>query len=197
VQVLAQRAAQMNEFFQRRLTHGDGTANPKLRWHMIGHLQRNKSRVAAAMFDVVHSIDSATLAQALDRHRPDGMERLRVLVEVELTGIAGRTGAHPDDLPAVFDALRDCVRLSPVGLMTIAPPHAPEAARACFARLRALREWLGDAHGIALRELSMGMSEDFEIAVSEGATLLRLGRVLFGDRPPVGPAHDAAILSPT
>ncbi len=151
-------------------------------WHMIGHVQRNKARTAATIFDVVHSVDSAPLAAALDRHRAADAARLPVLIEIELTGIAGRGGVPADAAAALLTEVLGLPRLEPVGLMTIAPPGSPDAARDCFARQLALRASLRDGHTITLAELSMGMSDDFEIAVAEGSTMVRLGRVLFGER---------------
>jgi PLP dependent protein len=151
-------------------------------WHMIGHLQRNKARLAAVMFDVVQSVDSVQLATALDRHRPLAARPLPVLIEVDLTGIDGRGGVPAEAAPALLSAVQALRRLETVGLMTIAPPGSPEVARDCFARLRGLRDALSHDHGFPLPELSMGMSDDFEVAVAEGATMVRLGRVLFGDR---------------
>ncbi|WP_337314022.1 YggS family pyridoxal phosphate-dependent enzyme [Candidatus Aeolococcus gillhamiae] len=150
-------------------------------WHMIGHLQRNKARAAATLFDVVHSVDGIALAAALARHRTGAPTPLRVFVEVELTGIAGRTGATPDETPALLDELCALAELEVAGLMTIAPPGAPELADDCFARLRDLRDALRDRQGMTLDGLSMGMSDDFEIAIAHGATVIRLGRVLFGN----------------
>jgi PLP dependent protein len=151
-------------------------------WHMIGHLQRNKARLAAVIFDVVHSVDSVQLATALDRNRPLAARPLPVLIEVDLTGIQGRGGVPAEAAPALLSVMRGLRRLETVGLMTIAPPGSPEVARDCFARLRGLRDALSHDHEFPLPELSMGMSDDFEVAVAEGATMVRLGRVLFGDR---------------
>jgi PLP dependent protein len=151
-------------------------------WHMIGHLQRNKARVAASLFDTVQSLDSAALAIDLARHRGTEVAPLRVLIEVELTGLPGRTGTSPDEAAAVLEVVRGLAALAPAGLMTIAPPGLPEAAQLCFERLRELREALRQTQGIALDELSMGMSDDYEIAIAHGATVIRLGRALFGDR---------------
>ncbi|MEO8899099.1 MAG: YggS family pyridoxal phosphate-dependent enzyme [Candidatus Dormibacter sp.] len=151
-------------------------------WHMVGHVQRNKARSAAATFDVVHSIDSARLATALDRHRGAAAARMRVLIEVDLTGIPGRSGVGTDAASALLTALNELPALEPIGLMTIAPPGSPDTARDCFARLRGLRDRLHGEQGFPLPELSMGMSDDFEIAIAEGSTMVRLGRVLFGDR---------------
>lgn len=151
-------------------------------WHMIGHVQRNKARAAAAVFDVVHSVDSAQLATALDRHRAAAAARLPVLIEVDLTGLPGRTGVPGEAASVLLTEVARLPRLEPVGLMTIAPPGPAAAARDCFARLRALRDRLRHEQAITLHELSMGMSDDFEIAVAEGSTMVRLGRVLFGER---------------
>ncbi len=156
-------------------------AGRDISWHMIGHVQRNKARSAAELFDTVHSVDDAALAAALAAHRPAGAAPLRVLIEVEMTGITGRNGVTPDGAAGLLEVLRGLPALDPVGLMTIAPPDDPAAARTCFARLRDLRDRLRNGGG-SLGELSMGMSDDYEIAVAEGATMLRLGRVLFGDR---------------
>jgi pyridoxal phosphate enzyme (YggS family) len=155
-------------------------------WQMIGHLQRNKARAAASLFDAVHSVDSVALATALDRNRAVETAPLRVFVEVELTGIPGRSGVSPADTPGLLAELRTLSRLEVDGLMTIAPPGPPEAAADCFSRLRDLRATLADRDGIDLPGLSMGMSGDFELAIASGATVIRLGRVLFGDPPGAG-----------
>lgn len=158
-----------------------------VRWHMVGHLQTNKARPAASTFAVVHSVDSVRLAEALAARRPEGLDDLEVLLEVELTGLPGHTGFAPGDLAAAVTAIDGLDRLRLRGLMTMAPPVAdPEQARPVFARLRRLRDELEQGHGAALTELSMGMSDDFEVAVEEGATLVRLGRAIFGERPPRG-----------
>lgn len=171
--------SRVQEAEAKRAELGDRAAT----WHMVGHLQRNKARAAAAIFDVVHSIDSAQLATALDQHRGGTAPRLRVLIEVDLTAIEGRTGVPAGAAPALLSTLAGLAALEVVGLMTIAPPGSPEAARDCFARLRELRDRLRDDLGFPLPELSMGMSDDFEIAIAEGSTMVRLGRVLFGDSP--------------
>lgn len=161
-------------------------AAPGVSWHMVGHLQRNKARAAAALFDTVHSLHSAALAGELARHRRPGAPRLRVFIEVELTGLPRRTGVAPAQAGALLDAVRDLAALELVGLMTIAPPGAHDVAGPHFSRLRDLRDSLRESHGMALDELSMGMSADFEVAIARGATIIRLGRALFSDRPPTG-----------
>jgi len=158
-----------------------------VRWHLIGHLQTNKVSRAAPLFSVVHSIDSDRVAAGLDARRPADLPPLDVLVEVELTGIAGHTGAPPAEVAALARSVLALPRLRLRGLMTMAPPvDRPEQARPTFARLRTLREELAQQLGVELPELSMGMSDDFEAAVEEGATIVRLGRALFGERPPRG-----------
>jgi PLP dependent protein len=160
----------------------DAIGGRQLDWHMIGHLQRNKARPAASLFDTVHSLDSAALAADLARHRDRlGASRVRVLIEVELSGLPRRAGVPPADAAALVMAARGHAALDVVGLMTIAPPGPPEVAERCFSTLRNLRDSIQARHGVALEELSMGMSDDFEIAIAQGATIIRLGRALFGD----------------
>lgn len=156
-----------------------------LRWHLIGHLQTNKANRAAPLFDVVHSVDSARVAEVLSDRRPPDVAPLDVLVEAELTGIPAHTGVPPQHLEDVARAVLAQPRLRLRGLMTMAPPvEDPAAARPTFARLRTLRDDLQQRLGAPLPELSMGMSSDYEVAVEEGATVVRLGRALFGERPP-------------
>jgi hypothetical protein len=156
-----------------------------LRWHLIGHLQTNKANRAAGLFDAVHSVDSARVAEALAERRPGDLPPLDALVEIELTGIPGHTGAPPEQAEAVARAVLAQPRLRLRGLMTMAPPvDDPEQARPTFARLRALHDELEQRLGTALPDLSMGMSDDYEAAVEEGATMVRLGRALFGERAP-------------
>jgi PLP dependent protein len=151
----------------------------RIRWHLIGHLQTNKARTAAAMFDLIHSLDSARLAQALHRSHP--APPVRVLIEVNLGGETSKSGVAPAQVAALIKAAHDKVDV--VGLMMIPPPAPdPEAARRLFAQLRELRERLAAAAGLALSELSMGMTDDFEVAIEEGATIVRVGRAVFGER---------------
>lgn len=158
-----------------------------LRWHLIGHLQTNKAGRAATAFAMVHSVDSERVAQALAARRSAELGPLEVCLEVELTGLSARTGFPPDALPGGLAAVASVAGLRVVGLMTMAPlVDDPEQARPCFSRLRRLRDELEHGSGHPLPELSMGMSNDFEVAVEEGASLVRLGRVIFGERPPKG-----------
>jgi PLP dependent protein len=159
--------------------------DPGLRWHLIGHLQTNKANRAAALFDVVHSVDSGRVAEVLSSRRPEDMAPLDVLVEVELTGITGHTGVAEAGVEEAARAVLAQPRLRLRGLMTMAPPvERPEQGRPTFARLRTLRDDLEQRLGAPLPELSMGMSDDFEAAVEEGATIVRVGRALFGERAP-------------
>ena len=152
-------------------------------WHLIGHLQTNKTKRAAEIFDVVHSVDSDRVAAALAAYREPHRETLRVLVEVELTGIAGRAGVPPDAVESLLRAITHADGLAVEGLMTIAPPvNDPAGAAPYFRRLRELRDQLTDNLILPLPELSMGMTDDFEVAIGEGATMVRIGRAVFGER---------------
>ncbi len=156
----------------------------KPRWHMIGRLQRNKAREAVALFDCVHSLDRVRLAAALDREARRAGRRIDVLFQVNLSGEASKAGASETELEELVDAVRGLESLRAVGLMTMpAPDPDPEAARAPFAHLRRLRDALRARAGEdAFTELSMGMSADLEVAVEEGATMVRIGTALFGAR---------------
>ena len=145
------------------------------RWHLIGHLQTNKAKTALELFAILHSVDSLRLAQELSR-RTD--KPLAVLIEVNVAQEANKFGFTPQELPAALTAVSALPHLDVRGLMTVAPQSAdPEAVRPVFRRLRELRDDAG------LRELSMGMTDDFEVAIEEGATMVRVGRAIFGPRP--------------
>jgi len=154
------------------------------RWHLIGALQSNKSGTAARLFDVVETVDSTRIAQRLAAGRPPGAP-LDVLIEVELTGLPGRAGVERAEL---LDLARQAARLPELrlrGLMTVAAPAAQaEEVRPTFRELRGLRDRLQAELDVDLPELSMGMSGDYEVAVQEGATSVRIGRALFGPRRP-------------
>ncbi len=166
-------------------------ASSLLRWHGIGRLQRNKAREAVASFSRIHTVDSARLAAELARHADAAGRRLPVLLQVNLSGEPQKAGVAAADLPELLHAVAAQASLEAVGLMTMpAPAEDPEAARPVFAALRALRDELRATPGGAkLSELSMGMSHDFEVAVEEGATWVRIGTDLFGPRP--GDREDA------
>ena len=153
-----------------------------VRWHLVGYLQRNKAARAAALFEVIHSVDSAALLAALGRR---ALHPLDVLLQVKLAGAGGRHGVPSEALAALARQAVGLPGLRVVGLMTIAPPaRDPEAVRTVFRRLRELRGELGRLIG-PLPHLSMGMSDDFEVAVEEGATMVRIGRAIFGPRNPM------------
>ena len=155
----------------------------RLRWHFIGHLQKNKIRHALPLFELFHSVDSLALAQNMQRlSDEDGMQP-RVLLEVNLAGEASKHGFAPEALRRDLEALRSLGRLTVEGLMTI-PPLAPEAeaSRHFFVALRELRDDLETEFNLRLPQLSMGMSGDYAIAIEEGATMVRIGTAIFGSR---------------
>lgn len=161
-----------------------GGSAPDLRLHLVGRLQRNKARRAARLFDVVHSCDSLPLARRLsDVSRAEGRS-LRVLLEVNVASEESKAGFAPDELRAAIGPLAELPALELRGLMTIAPRVAhPEEARPHFAALCELARELAEAQPGLGTELSMGMTDDFEIAIEEGATLVRVGRAIYGERP--------------
>ena len=153
------------------------------RWHLIGHLQRNKARQAVGSFDVIHSIDTVALAETVDLAGRRTDRRVSVLIEVNVGGESTKFGVAPGAAEGLADVLGSCEWVRPVGLMTIAPAaHDPQAVRPVFRALRELRDRLQLRVGETFRELSMGMSDDFEVAVEEGATMVRIGRAIFGER---------------
>jgi pyridoxal phosphate enzyme (YggS family) len=157
----------------------------RLRWHMIGHLQSNKARDAVHFFEMVQSVDSLGLAEELDRLAGRAAKSLAVLLEVNIAGEASKFGYPPERLLADLPALNALKRLEIHGLMTMAPwSPEPERARPVFRRLRELRGQCEQTLGAPLAHLSMGMSGDFEVAIEEGATLVRIGTALFGERAP-------------
>ena len=152
-------------------------------WHFIGRLQANKTREVAALFDWVHSVDRERIAARLDEQRPRNLPRLKVLLQVRVGGdVHHHGGVDPVALPALAESVRAMPRLELKGLMCMPEPARSEAAqRAPFRRLRELLLELNE-HGHALEELSMGMSGDLEAAISEGATIVRVGTAIFGPR---------------
>ncbi|MGE5280141.1 MAG: YggS family pyridoxal phosphate-dependent enzyme [Deltaproteobacteria bacterium] len=160
-------------------------AGRALRWHLIGHLQTNKAREAVRIFDVIHSVDSVRVAEAIERHAARADKKQRVLLEVNVSGEGSKYGFSPAETRADLARIAAFPHVCVAGLMTVAPySDDPERARPVFRRLRELRDELNGLRipGLGLRELSMGMTDDFEVAVEEGATWVRLGRVLFGER---------------
>ncbi len=158
---------------------------PGARWHLIGHLQSNKAKLAAELFDIIQSVDSAKLATSLDGYAEALGKRLPVLLEVDFSGEPGRGGFSPEGMDAVVEDLMALSHLEFQGLMTVAPLGlGAEDLRGVFRRLRLLRDRLAVRFpGMEWRHLSMGMSDDFEIAIEEGSTIVRIGRAIFGERP--------------
>lgn len=157
----------------------------KIKWHLLGHLQTNKARKAASTFATIQSVDSVELLDKLDRAAAETGTTPELLVQVDLAGETTKFGAPPDEARRILDAASGCVAAKVTGLMTLPPaPDDPEDARPWFQRLRELRDrWQSEGVPAAmLRELSMGMSQDFDVAVEEGATIVRVGTAIFGSR---------------
>ncbi|RDZ29776.1 YggS family pyridoxal phosphate-dependent enzyme [Lysobacter silvisoli] len=155
-----------------------------LEWHLIGHLQSNKAAQAAQLFDWVQTVDRPKLVAALARHRDPQTAPLQVLIQANIDDEASKHGCRPEDAPALAAAIAAQPRLRLRGLMVIPAPHAePERRRPAFRRSRELFEALRAAHP-QVDTLSMGMSDDYAIAIEEGATMVRIGTALFGARPP-------------
>jgi len=154
-----------------------------LRWHFIGHLQRNKARKALALFDSIHSVDSVRLARHLDRVAGELNRKTSIFLQVNAAGEESKSGFAVGELGEALPDLAGLSNLEVAGLMSIPPVVAqPEAARSSFRALRALRDDLQQGTGISLPGLSMGMSHDFEVAIEEGATIVRVGSSIFGPR---------------
>ena len=181
------------DFGENRVQEGlqkiRATADQPLRWHLIGHLQSNKAKKAVESFALIHSIDGVDLLRKVD-DAAVALERTpEVLVQVDMAGEATKFGAPEDSVAAIFEAAESLRAARLVGLMLL-PPFAEslEEARPWFRRLRELRDRLA-AQGVPaarLRELSMGMSHDFTVAIEEGATMVRIGTAIFGERPQAG-----------
>jgi len=183
-------AAGLDNFGENRVQEAESkipaVGRSAARWHLIGHLQSNKARRAVELFDCIHSLDSPELAQRLNRICLElDRQELPVLIQIDLGHEATKTGIGEKDVSELVAALRDCPRLHLTGLMTL-PPLFDEAdkARPYFRRLRELRDDLKaqGAFGDHPGELSMGMTNDYEIAIQEGATMVRVGTAIFGER---------------
>lgn len=174
---------------QEALAKREAVADVPVRWHLVGHLQSNKARFVPGNFSVVHSVDSLKVAEALGRavrrreSEGAGLEPLGVLLQVNVARAEQKSGCAPERVEEVAHQVAALPELRLMGLMAMAPFTDDERVqRAAFGGLRALRDRLV-SNGLAVRELSMGMSGDFRAAVAEGATMVRLGTVLFGERP--------------
>lgn len=186
VQVLTQRAGQITEFYQRRAAHGDESVAPKLRWHMIGHLQRNKIKSVLPVVSLIHSVDSLRLAEELEVQAARLERRMPLLMQVNASEEPQKFGVAVGAAVHLAEQIDSMPHLQILGLMTMAPLNASEnATRHCFARTHEVFEEMKwhKIGGPALRHLSMGMSNDFEPAIAEGATMVRIGTLLFGGKP--------------
>jgi pyridoxal phosphate enzyme (YggS family) len=189
--VRAAAAAGQRDFGENRVQEGldkiEATADLALDWHLIGHLQSNKARKAARAFAWIESIDSLDLLARVDAASREGRVRPRLLIQVDLAGESTKHGALEREVPALVDAALAATAVELAGLMIIPPfPESPEDSRPWFRRLRECRDALV-ARGCPpdrLAELSMGMSHDYEVAIEEGATIVRVGTAIFGRRPP-------------
>jgi pyridoxal phosphate enzyme (YggS family) len=180
-------AAGVRDFGENRVQEWDAkrpqVADLPATWHLVGHLQRNKAARAITLFHKVDSLDSLPLAEKLDR-AASGSRILPVLIEVRLDPASTKSGCDPSELPRLAEGVLLIANLELRGLMGIpAVSESPEEARGAFRRLRELRDALSGQIGRPLPELSMGMSDDFEVAIEEGATQIRVGTALFGGRP--------------
>jgi len=162
-----------------------GPGRQPVRWHLIGHLQRNKAKLALELFDVIHSVDSWALIETLSRLATTRPQPLEVLIQVNVSGEPAKFGCLPEDTAGLARAVQRSAGLTLRGFMTMAPfCENPEDARPHFRRLRQLRDEVLTACGLppAAGQLSMGMSQDFEVAIEEGADLVRIGTAMFGPR---------------
>jgi len=183
VDVSAIRAAfdcGIRNFGENRVQEAEGKIaqladlKPAVAWHMVGHLQSNKAKTAVELFDIIHSVDSVRLAEILSRRAE---RTLSVLLEVNVSGEATKGGFSVAGIAAAVNEIRQLPNLKTMGLMTVAPFVAdPEEIRPVFRKLRELRD------SLELKHLSMGMTDDFEVAIEEGASMLRIGRAIFGER---------------
>jgi hypothetical protein len=156
--------------------------NNGIEWHFIGHLQKNKAKTAVELFEMIHSIDSLELAEAINKHAEKAGKTQKILLQVKLSGDISKHEILKDNLSELIKEISEMKNLSIKGLMTIPPFFEnPEKARPYFSELRTLRD-MAETMGFNLPELSMGMTNDFEVAIEEGATMVRIGTAIFGER---------------
>ena len=187
--VRAAYAAGQRDFGENRVQEAlqkiENAADLQIRWHLLGHLQTNKARKAAAAFAMIQSVDSLELLQKLDLAAVEAGTAPELLIQVDLAGEATKFGVSPADVPPLLEAAAALRAARMTGLMALPPyPKDPEDSRPWFKRLRELRdEWMrSGVPADMLRELSMGMSGDFEVAIQEGSTIVRVGTAIFGRR---------------
>lgn len=157
---------------------------PNIEWHLVGHLQSNKTEPAVEYFQVIHSIDSERLLRRVDAAAGEAGRMVEIFFQVNVAGEASKSGVAPRELESLLEAANECFHVDVLGLMTL-PPFHPDPGQTAphFKALRDLRDRVGPASGFDLPGLSMGMSHDFEVAIAEGSTLIRLGTALLGERP--------------
>lgn len=185
VQQLAQRAAQLNEFVSRRAVHGEGNFPDKIRWHLIGHLQRNKVKQVLPIVSLIHSIDSLRLAEEIDTQAAKLNKKIPVMLQVNASEESSKFGVAVGAAVHLAEQMDSMPNIQLAGLMTMGPLDAPEAkVRQAFARTREIFDEMRwhKIGGTSLRHLSMGMSNDFELAIAEGSTMVRIGTELFGGK---------------
>lgn len=154
-----------------------------LEWHLVGHLQSNKVRDAISLFHMIHSVDSLRLLETVDRLCGEAGKRLPVCLQVNVSGEGSKFGMDPTEVAPTLEAATAFMNVEVEGLMTMPPfTEDPEGSRPVFRRLRDVRDEVRDRTGVALEALSMGMSNDFDVAIEEGATWIRVGTLLFGER---------------
>ena len=199
--VHAALAAGVSELGENKIQEAEAkipavAAGEGVRWHFIGHLQKNKARKAVELFDVIHSVDSRAIGERIDRIAGELGKVQPVLVQVDLAGEATKHGVAEAELAETLRALSECRHLRLEGLMVL-PPIAddPDDVRPYFRKLRELAADARERGWLASEELSMGMTHDFEIAIEEGATLVRLGTAIFGPRAKKEPAGPEAAAS--
>ncbi len=182
-------AAGVTDLGENRVQEADTKINEigrdAARWHLVGHLQTNKAKRAVELFDVIHSVDSVALLERLERLCAETeRQELPVLVQVDLAGEQNKSGVDSASLPTLLETFKRCERVRLIGLMTLPPFFEdPECTRPFFKALRELRDELNvQGHFAGAGELSMGMSHDFEVAIEEGATMVRVGTAIFGER---------------
>ena len=177
------------DFGENRVQEGlqkcTAVADLPIRWHLVGHLQANKARKASGPFEWIHSVDSVQLLQRLERAASEAGLRPNLLIQVDLAGETTKHGAPPADVPRILEAAAACRAVRVRGLMLMPPFEEPDDVRPFFRRLRELRDQLVAAgtEPTLLQHLSMGMSHDFEVAILEGSTMVRIGTAIFGARP--------------
>jgi len=157
----------------------------RIEWHMIGHLQSNKAKYAVRFVDMIHSVDRIELAKEINRRAEGANRTMKILIEVNLSGEESKSGVVKEGVLSLVRSIAPLANLSIQGLMTMPPWSSdPEDSRPYFSELRALSDHIAEAHidGVFMNELSMGMSDDYTVAVEEGATIVRIGRAIFGER---------------